>query len=225
MKIEELGKYDNFHLYYVDEISSTNDYLKTNYESFPDHSILWAKKQTKGRGRYDRVWISNDDITFSFLFKKPQNNQIIAPIAIVDALALYGKKAKIKWPNDVYLNDKKLSGILIEDIYLNGYQASIVGIGINHSNKDEVDGIGLNDINIDSKDLILKIAKYYDYLSNIDIKELVKKYKENNLIIGKKIIYQGKEYLAKEINDDGSLKLMSDTEIDIKCDEIFLKGL
>ena len=42
MKIEDLGMYDGFNLFMVDEITSTNDYLKLNYDSFPDNSILWA---------------------------------------------------------------------------------------------------------------------------------------------------------------------------------------
>ena len=223
MKIEELGLFDDFHLFCVDEISSTNDYLKLNYDSFPDNSILWALKQTKGRGRYDRNWLSNDDITFSFLFKSPHKNQIIAPIAIIDALEEYNIKAQIKWPNDVYLDGKKLSGILIEDIYLNGYQASIVGIGINHSDKPEVEGIGLNNEEIKSKDLIIKIAKHYKNLANLNYEDLISKYRYNNLIINRELVYQGKTYKAIAINNDGSLKCVGEEEINIKCDEIFIK--
>ncbi len=224
MKIEDLGMHDGFNLFMVDEITSTNDYLKLNYDSFPDNSILWALKQTNGRGRYDRTWISRDDITFSFLFKRPYNNAIISPISIVDALAEYDIKCEIKWPNDVYLNGKKLSGILIEDIYLNKYQASIVGIGVNHYDKPEVGGIGLNDSDIDSEDLILRIARHYKELLMLDNDSLIKKYKENNLILNHKLIYKEKEYVAVDINIDGTLKCKNSTEeVNIKCDEIFIK--
>ncbi len=224
MKIDDLGMFDKFHLYMVDEVESTNDYLKLNYESFPDNSILWALRQTNGRGRFDRTWVSSNDITFSFLFKKPQNNAILAPVAIVDALEEYDIKTDIKWPNDVYLKGKKLSGILIEDIYLDKYQASIVGIGINHYDKPEVGGIGLNDSDIDSEDLIVRISHHYTKLLELDNNKLIEKYRNNNLILNRKIIYKDKEYKAIDINNDGSLKCRNySEEINIKCDEIFIK--
>ena len=70
MEIKYLYKYENINMYFVDEIESTNTYLKDHYNEFKIPACLIAKKQTKGRGRYDRVWLSDDDLIFSFLFDK-----------------------------------------------------------------------------------------------------------------------------------------------------------
>ena len=132
MEIKYLYDIDKFHLYKVDEIFSTNTYLKDNYDKFENLSILWAIKQTNGRGRLNRVWESNDDLTFSIVFKEENYNQIMIPLMIIEALKKYDISASIKWPNDIYYNDKKLCGILIENIYDNNvFKASIVVIGIN----------------------------------------------------------------------------------------------
>ena len=99
-------------LYQVDEIPSTNTYLKNEYNKYDDSSILWALKQTEGRGRYTRKWESADDLTFSIIFKEKYNSAIITPLAIIYALNDYKINAKIKWPNDIYLYGGKLAGIL-----------------------------------------------------------------------------------------------------------------
>ena len=65
MQINYLNDYNGFHIYVVDEILSTNTYFKEKQLEYSDRSILIAKKQTQGRGRYQRVWESNDDVIFS----------------------------------------------------------------------------------------------------------------------------------------------------------------
>ena len=87
--IKYLEDINKFHLYYVESIGSTNTFLKENYYDFSDKSILWAKVQTKGRGRYNRIWESDLDYTFSIIFKNKHHNEIIAPLAIVKALKRY----------------------------------------------------------------------------------------------------------------------------------------
>ena len=117
MEIKKIEEKDGFILLKVDEIPSTNTYLKSEYNNYQDNTILWAINQTNGRGRYNRRWESKNDLTFSILFKEKYDSAIITPLAIILALNDYNINAKIKWPNDIYLYGGKLSGILIEDVY------------------------------------------------------------------------------------------------------------
>jgi len=223
-EIKYLKDINNFHLYYVESIGSTNTFLKDNYMKYPDNSILLAKYQTNGRGRYTRKWESSEDYTFSLLLKKEYHNEIIAPLSIVRALKSFGVDTKIKWPNDIYLNNKKLSGILIESIYGgNELYATIVGIGINKTDKLEVNGIGLNK-DISSIDLISKIIKEYESLMNQSFDNYINEYISYSNVINRKIIYQGEEYIVDNINEKGHLLLNKNGIIkEISCDEINIK--
>ena len=222
--IKYLKDIESFHLYYVESIGSTNTFLKENFSKYPNNSILLAKVQTNGRGRYTRIWKSDEDYTFSILFKDLHHNEIIAPMSIVRALKEYGFDTKIKWPNDIYLNNKKLSGILIESVYGGiSHLATIVGIGINKTDKEEVLGIGLNK-NIDSIDLISKIIHEYNILIKDDFKNYINEYISYSNVINKKIIYQNEEYIVKGINEFGHLIIENDNiSKTISSDEINIK--
>ena len=224
-EIKYLKDIYNFHLYHVKSIGSTNTFLKDNYNSFPDNSILLADIQTNGRGRYTRTWISSDDYTFSLMFKNDKyHNEIIAPLSIVKALKKINIDARIKWPNDIYYTDKKLSGILIEAIYSGSkIGATIVGIGINKYDKPEVDGIGINK-DISNLDLVEMIINEYYLLLNKDIDEYINEYILYSNVINKEIIYQGNNYLATGITNNGHLIIEKDgIKREISTDEINLK--
>jgi BirA family biotin operon repressor/biotin-[acetyl-CoA-carboxylase] ligase len=227
MQINYLNDYNGFHLYVVDEIPSTNTYFKEKQLEYSDKSILIAKKQTNGRGRYQRIWESNDDIIFSLLFKNNNLYQIITPLSIISALKDFNINSKIKWPNDIYLDNKKLCGILIEDTYSNNFLSSVVGIGINKYDKDNVNGIGYYKYNnqITNMSLINKILDKFNYYLNLDKDILMKEYKDNNIVIGKDIIYLNKEYKCIDITEDGYLVVKNDNEIlNIKSNEIDIKN-
>ena len=126
----------DYQLQRFDKLDSTNDWLKRNYASQMDGSVILAKQQTKGRGRFERTWESNEDLTFSILYKQAFPYPIIFPLALVKALESFGMQAMIKWPNDILLNGKKVCGILIETVYEGSQKAAmIVGIGINVTQK------------------------------------------------------------------------------------------
>ncbi len=225
MEIKYLEDINNFHLYYVESIGSTNTFLKEKYNDFPNNTILWAKEQTNGRGRYNRIWVSELDYTFSLLLKNKYHNEIIAPLSIVRALKYYGIDAKIKWPNDIYLDNKKLSGILIEAIYDGSdFLAEIVGIGINKTDKPDVLGIGLSKYNIDYKELISKIINEYSILMNMKFNDYIDEYIFYSNTINRIIIYQGVEYKAVGITKDGHLVIDNNGDIKtISCDEIIYR--
>ncbi|MCB9499141.1 MAG: biotin--[acetyl-CoA-carboxylase] ligase [Erysipelotrichaceae bacterium] len=122
-----------------DSIDSTNKYLKEHYKELHSEATCSALFQTQGRGRYDRSFVANkgDGATFSillkdeFCFKNFELLSLMAGAVVCSYLENMGFKSSIKWPNDVYIGDKKVCGILLESVSLDKLVALIVGIGLN----------------------------------------------------------------------------------------------
>lgn len=123
------------------EIDSTNKFLKEQ-NNLQDYDCVIAKTQTAGVGRRGNVWVSNEGMAiFSFALKEAENISLeeymrlplVAGISVLSGLKkIEDLDYKFKWTNDIYLDDKKLCGILVEktkDFF-------IIGIGININNSD-----------------------------------------------------------------------------------------
>lgn len=212
------------------EIDSTNNYMKENIASFENYDIVSAKVQTSGRGRRGNTWLSPEGMAlFSFLLKPEREFSIIettklpllAGISTLSAL----KKIKdgnysFKWTNDVFLNSKKLCGILIERVK-NDF---VVGIGINVANKipDDIKNIAISmesDYDIDK--LILKVVEefsvYYKKFSEGKWQEIIEEINSYNFLKDKNIkvhigdkIFEGR---AKNIVEDGRIEIEINGEI------------
>jgi BirA family biotin operon repressor/biotin-[acetyl-CoA-carboxylase] ligase len=123
---------------------STNDEARRRLDVLDNLSVVAARTQTSGRGQGDHTWTSEpgQNLTFTFVLKFPPCAPLAASeilritqtvtYALREYLLSKGVAARIKWPNDIYVGDKKICGILIENI-LDGKQvaASMVGIGLN----------------------------------------------------------------------------------------------
>lgn len=122
-----------------DQIDSTNAYLKLNYQTLDDLTLVSALNQSQGKGRNNRTWYSDgNDLLISLLLKNekyfPYYKQIsiLSAYSIVKVLEDYQiKDLKIKWPNDIYYKDEKLCGILLEAVSSNKMECLIIGIGLN----------------------------------------------------------------------------------------------
>jgi len=122
-------------------IDSTNEYAKKNYLSFASDKItcIVAEEQTAGRGRWHKKWSSPKGVNIyaTFCFQLPLSTPQLTTLAEVMAASLAsvliqeGLKPKVKWPNDIQLNDKKIAGILCETIFEKSYISIVLGIGIN----------------------------------------------------------------------------------------------
>ena len=130
------------HYIKVSQTASTNTYLSRLAATLPGGTVIYTPSQTAGRGQKGNSWESEDgkNLTFSLLLKRPPVNardqfylSEAAALAVVEALAAQaGDGFTVKWPNDVYWQDKKICGMLLENS-LDGSDIAtcIVGIGIN----------------------------------------------------------------------------------------------
>lgn len=124
---------------YFSEIDSTNTYLKNHYFDLENFSIVRADFQTSGHGRNERYWVSEKgrNLLFSILIKDENIMKNGAFLSLVTSISICETiekcfpnitKPLIKWPNDIYINDKKLCGILLE-AKLPEYV--VIGVGLN----------------------------------------------------------------------------------------------
>lgn len=122
-----------------DTLESTNDLLKTYFESFPDLTFVQTHFQTKGRGQFDHTWDSNKDenLLFSVLLKEAYANKRhqIKDIILNTLFTFFNEqeiKVHFKEPNDLFVGDEKICGILIETRYEESHlDYMIIGIGLN----------------------------------------------------------------------------------------------
>lgn len=122
-------------------IESTNTYVKENINSLADKDVVCADNQTKGRGRFDRVWtdLGAENIYMTICLKPSDEIQPVysnltqyLSLCLCKELEKFGLKPQIKWPNDVLISGKKVSGILAETVVKKGKLKGIaLGIGIN----------------------------------------------------------------------------------------------
>jgi BirA family transcriptional regulator, biotin operon repressor / biotin---[acetyl-CoA-carboxylase] ligase len=125
----------------LDTIDSTQDYAKKNSATFSKQEItcVTAELQTAGRGRQKRPWISPKGVNIlaTFYFQLPTNTSQISCLAhlmtysLTRVLIEEGLEPKIKWPNDIQLNQKKLAGVLCEVEFHQSHIDVYLGIGIN----------------------------------------------------------------------------------------------
>jgi BirA family biotin operon repressor/biotin-[acetyl-CoA-carboxylase] ligase len=126
---------------YCDEVDSTNEVLLNSKDFSQNGTVLLAEFQNKGKGRKDKVWISNSgqNLTFSILLKGEFKSRKINLINLSTSLAiaqaienLCQLNVELKWPNDVLIDKKKIAGILLESTSKsNKINKIVIGIGIN----------------------------------------------------------------------------------------------
>ena len=127
---------------HFDEIGSTNDYAKT-LRARGEDVVITADRQTGGRGTKGRsfssdkggVYVTKLSFYQDFPAKRAFEIMANAAVAVCETLRFYGLNPVIKWANDVFVNDKKICGILIENVFSGSRLASsLVGIGLNVNN-------------------------------------------------------------------------------------------
>lgn len=243
----------DYEIVYMESVDSTNVFAMNNADSGMLKSIVVANCQTAGKGRLGRSFESSRGKgIYATLVVRPQKKAYeIASITLVVAVAvirafdkLLGMDTKIKWPNDIILNGKKLCGILTE-MKNDGEKVKYVavGFGINVTNeefpeeiKDKATSIYLETGNkLERKKILAAVVKefeelYGQYLENEDLSFMLKEYNERLINRDSEIVveYKGEKKTATQLGIDktGVLKVLMDgEEKSIASGEILVRGV
>ena len=236
-----------------EELSSTNTYALENIKNLNDKSVVFAHSQTQGRGRFDRIWNSDNssNLYFSIILKPTDIIDEKLPLAnltqymsliLCEVLESYGVKAQIKWPNDVLVSGKKIAGILAEtSVKGQTFKGLVLGVGVNlNLSQKEIENINqpATSLNLElgqdiDKDTFLKclieafFENYEEFLAS-GFSLIKKEYAERCFFLGSQIkineFNQSYDAVANGINDDGTLNVkIADKAKNISIGDIFCK--
>ena len=205
---------DTYKLLSFDKISSTQDYAHDLIARGDAHNktIIQALAQSAGRGRYRRTWVSHHgNLYASFIYKTTERDPKLSyavAVAIAETLIALGMMPEIKWPNDVLIKGKKISGVLIE------YSQSfvIIGIGINIKTCPTVKEYKTTKINNFVKDADINnvlgiLIKEMDKWRKVNFLTVRERWMDLAAALNKVIQYHGKPAELIGLNEDGALVL------------------
>ncbi len=221
---------------YFDTLSSTMDIaLQLALRGYREGTIILAESQSRGRGRFNREWFSPKykGIYSSLILRPgiaPNSTPILtllAAVSICEAIKeVVGIEARIKWPNDILIHNKKLGGILTElNARMNITHFVIIGIGLNVNNDKKSLVAGATSLKEQKKEEINRVELLQEILRRIEInyillqdrsaKAILDKWRRCNVTLGKRVrVVSGKNSLegeALDIDNDGALLLRSDS--------------
>lgn len=215
---------------YFPSLTSTMDAARTEAQwGAKAGTIILAGEQTAGRGRLKRSWFSPiGGLAFSVILRPNisylPNMIMLASLAVTYTIrSVTGLNARIKWPNDVLIGERKICGILIEnDIRKNDLKHTVIGIGINvNMQVDKHPEIASRATSLSDqlkrivsrvevlRSVLIDMDKLYTDLPHCE--RLFRQWKQNLITIGQQVqinagdqIYTGK---AESVTEDGSLML------------------
>ena len=210
-------KLDAYRLISFDKLTSTQDLAHDliNRHEATNKMVIVAQTQTDGRGRYNRTWVSKPgNLYVSFVYKilerDPKLSYAVA-VAVAETLSCFGLKPQIKWPNDVLIDGKKISGILIE--YSQNFV--IVGIGINI--KTCPGGLNYKTAkmqdctDVSPQEVLGVLMKKLDKWRDTDFYVVRERWMDMAVGINENITYQGKTAQLIGLNEQGALVLRRGT--------------
>jgi len=235
-KIKELFKVNNFDYFSLKSSESTMIDAKNHIEKGFNNFVIFADKQTSGKGRRGNKWISPPgNLYCSIVFKSNLKLQeyylfsMIVSLSVKSAIEIFtSKKIEFKWPNDIFFNEKKFAGMILES-----YQSQkkenfvIIGLGVNYLSSPTISEYKTtyikNFLNINTlNDFIINFfSSFFVFINNIDSqsnKKIMKKFSKSLMYLEKKIniLNHDNTYIKgifKGINNDGSLILDIDSKL------------
>ena len=237
---------------YIQTLPSTNKFAKENNPC--DDTLFIASNQTMGRGRYQRVWESEADENITITLVKSFKLRIsdVHLINFYTSFIVYSVLNNIlsdrqrfflslKWPNDILLNGKKISGILTELLDLNSINKKfIIGIGINVNQEKfseelykKATSLKISTgVSFNIPDIIFSIVtEFYKNLELISNKtNLLKLWKSNTALIDKEILFQENNTKIPingkvlDIQQDGGIKIEINNESKTKKIAVYYSG-
>ena len=194
----------------LDKVDSTNDYARARFDELSDGCVVAAVEQCAGRGRQGRRWESGRglSITASVVLKRiaqPFHAGVVTGLAGLELIRECVPEAFsfLKWPNDIYIDDCKISGVLSEGVLSGGRLRGVVsGIGINVNDdlrplrKSGVRAVSLREVagrdffveNL-RRELAKKLEKYY-IMCQFDLPRLLEMWRAENRLIGEELVLE-----------------------------------
>ena len=233
---------------FLEEVDSTNNKAKQIALDSQDGDVVVSETQHSGRGRRGREWHSpKGGIYISFILKpnispeRAPQITLLSSVALVETLNSMKSKmnAKIKWPNDILISGRKISGILTElssDMEKINYVVVGIGINLNTDLEDLPEKAASLKVEMGQEISVKLFLKsffehydtvYQEYLDN-GIDQIIEKWKKNSDTLGKnvKIIGINETYdgLAKDIDENGALILKTkEKEIKVYSGDVSLR--
>lgn len=232
---------------YLEEVDSTNNYLKSHCGELSDGTAVTARVQTSGRGRRGHAWSSNDGmLPLSILFRDPIERETLTArvgLAVCDAIAeMYDDPPEIgiKWPNDIIVASHKVCGILCESMWFGASTVIICGTGINISQNEnyfrelELPNAGsllmLTGISPERDTLLKAIVRRVRERAAVPFSECLGEYKRRLVNLGKnvKILGSGGERIAAAVDvaENGYLICRDQSgEFEVSSGEVSVRGI
>ncbi|WP_048148812.1 biotin--[acetyl-CoA-carboxylase] ligase [Palaeococcus ferrophilus] len=205
---------------YLREVGSTNDYARSIAAREDEGTVVVADVQTRGRGRKGRSWVSSRGGLWMSVILKPRippsevpKLVFVGALAVTDALKAWGVEGRIKWPNDVLVNGKKVCGILSEASFLEEVNHVVLGMGINVNNPAPEEGISLKDVlgrEVPLPEFFRTLVEALDLWYSVFLKDRARVLEEwrSRAILGTRVRVLGDEPfegVALDVDDDGCL--------------------
>ena len=235
--ISKLNNPSKFNITVLEETQSTNTLLKEiAKQGAGEGTVIIADSQTGGRGRYDRKFYSpkNSGIYMSILLKPnlPASDSVLitaaAAVAVSNAISkVCGKDTRIKWVNDLILDDKKICGILTEgslNTETGGLNWAVLGLGVNvyepqsgfNSEIKNIAGAITKERKQNLRNQLCAeiINCFFEYYSNLEKRDFIEDYRNKSCVIGKNVtvIKNDNNISAKALDIDNDCRLLLEYE-------------
>ncbi len=216
---------------YYETIDSTMDAARAAASAGAGHgTLVFAEEQTAGRGRRGRSFYSpaGENLYFTLVLRLPlslhRRLPVMLPLAVARAIREEGVEAQIKWPNDIWINDRKVCGMLIDGELTYDGGLGLPGIGIN-VNGDPTENPELSDVAtslarelgrpVSREKLLAATCNQLEGVLNERMPEVVKEYRDLSCTLGRGVVVAplGTEPFAAtalSISDDGELMVRRD---------------
>ncbi len=200
----------------LDKVGSTNDELKElASKGAPHFTVVTAKQQTKGRGRYDRKWESpKGNLYMSVLFRE-KLTPLISYIAAVALRETIGN-CQIKWPNDILIDGKKAAGILLEAVE---GEYVILGIGVNIASAPEYGAKVEEELKKVRDILLARLWHNFKEYKQMGFLPIRNKWLDHAAFLGEEITVNlpksSKKGIFLDLTEEGELKLKTPTGMEL----------
>ncbi|MGN6202013.1 MAG: biotin--[acetyl-CoA-carboxylase] ligase [Solirubrobacterales bacterium] len=186
----------------------------------PHGAVVTAAEQTAGRGRQGRTWTAppNKALLYSAIVRPLDERHVMLPLAVPLAVCEAAEKlnpdleCKVKWPNDIHVDGRKLSGVLIEARPQDGW--AVIGVGLNLSIQEEefppelrATAVSLQEVRVDDarEALNARLAEWLD----ADPEEVLTVWRERDALLGREVEWDGGSGVADGVDDRGYLVVVS----------------